>query len=118
MDISHGVVSAWMHGLDPADTLEINSKLERFHADMKQNPRLLEAVIDTNLLRNQHRLLFSMIPDENYNKSLLDEEAERLKTKLQQLSPSDKERIYKEGLELLQAQDSIQGLLHITLKCK
>jgi Zn-dependent M16 (insulinase) family peptidase len=76
---------------------------------MKQNPRLLQHVISSNLLDNPHRLLFSMSPDDGYNKSLLEEEQQRLQAKLSALSATDKERIFQEGLELAKAQDSIQG---------
>lgn len=54
-----------------------------------------------------------MKPDAAFNQQLQEEESNRLAVKVNALTASDKERIYREGIELQQLQNSKQSRFHM-----
>lgn len=49
------------------------------------------------LQNNQHKLTLSMKPDDKYSEKQMQLEAEKLKQKVNSLSPEDKQQIYEKG---------------------
>ena len=51
-----------------------------------------------------------MIPDNEFSNRLATEEVNRLAEKIKELTPSDKDDIYRKGLELISKQEFKEGI--------
>lgn len=45
-----GLIYSWIHDADPIDSLQATKYLERFNQEIKQNPRLLQDLIEKHFL--------------------------------------------------------------------
>ncbi|KAM9091335.1 presequence protease, mitochondrial isoform 5-T5 [Megaptera novaeangliae] len=99
------IASCWNHDGDPVELLKLGSQVARFRKCLEENPKFLQEKVKQYFKNNQHKLTLSMKPDDKYSEKQMQLETEKLKQKVNSLSPEDKQQIYEKGLEL-QAQQS------------
>ncbi|TKC33751.1 hypothetical protein EI555_021081 [Monodon monoceros] len=99
------VASCWNHDGDPVELLKLGSQVAHFRKCLEENPKFLQEKVKQYFKNNQHKLTLSMKPDNKYSEKQMQLETEKLKQKVNSLSPEDKQQIYEKGLEL-QAQQS------------
>uniref|UniRef100_A0A668AUX1 Pitrilysin metalloproteinase 1 n=1 Tax=Myripristis murdjan TaxID=586833 RepID=A0A668AUX1_9TELE len=102
------IASCWNHDGDPVELLQINDSVTKFRQALKENPRFLQDKVQHYFKENTHRLTLSMSPDEAYRDNQAKAEEEKLQTKIQTLSDSNRKEIYEKGLELLASQSKTQ----------
>ena len=112
MNLSHGLMSAWMHGADPIEHLQINKHVERLRQELSGDGQkeFFQRKIRQYFMENQHRLTFIMHPDSKFADELRQEEEQRLKSKVDQLTQEDRKRILEYGKTLAKLQDTKQDL--------
>ncbi|KAL0099195.1 hypothetical protein PUN28_020044 [Cardiocondyla obscurior] len=104
LNMLFNLTSLWNHNGDLIQALRINDAMKKFTSRMKEDPKYLQSLIETYLRNNNHKLMLTMSPDENYERNKIHAEQELLKTKLEELSAEEKEQIYKNGKILLAEQ--------------
>uniref|UniRef100_A0AAG5DBF9 Presequence protease, mitochondrial n=1 Tax=Anopheles atroparvus TaxID=41427 RepID=A0AAG5DBF9_ANOAO len=94
----------WNHNGDLIWAMNVSESVRKLRKNMEANPKYLQHKVEYYFRNNKHRLTMTMSPDESYDKQLLDAEQKNLQQKVTHLNDSDKERIYREGIELSEAQ--------------
>ncbi|XP_044770958.1 presequence protease, mitochondrial isoform X6 [Neomonachus schauinslandi] len=94
------IASCWNHDGDPVELLKLGSQVARFRQCLKENPQFLQEKVKQYFKNNPHKLTLSMTPDDKYPEKQAWMETEKLKQKVDSLSPKDKQQIYEKGLEL------------------
>ncbi|XP_072605744.1 presequence protease, mitochondrial isoform X2 [Vulpes vulpes] len=102
------IASCWNHDGDPVQLLKLGSLVARFRQCLKENPRFLQEKVKQYFKNNPHKLTLSMTPDDKYPEKQAQMETEKLKQKVNSLSPKDKQQIYEKGLELQDQQSRPQ----------
>jgi presequence protease len=95
------IVSAWTHGTDLSNVLDIDARLENF------DPDGLKKLIRKHLLENKRGIDFVMKPEAQYNENIKKEEVAKIEDFIQTLNPFDKEQIKLDN-ELLGKEQSEQ----------
>ncbi|MBN2416137.1 insulinase family protein [bacterium] len=95
-------VSGWWYADDPFLSLEWEGPLA--HVKAALDTTLLEEVIKTEILGNQHAVLAAMMPKANLVAEKAAEEAKELAAYYATLSDADKEALVKETEELMEYQ--------------
>ncbi len=97
--------AGWFHGGDPEKTLKFDADLERLRAELSQGP-FFENRIKKYFLDNTHRVLFTLVPDQQ----LEQQENERVAAELDRIradmSRSTLEQIIEDAKTLKQLQES------------
>lgn len=115
------IVPNWINGMNPVKALKVENILNRFKEDYKENGlQMFADMLESTLLnKDAPQFKFTMVPDENFNSSLVEEEHKRLAEKTKNLDEQDKETIYKRGMKLLekqQEQEDVSVLPTLTIK--
>ena len=109
-----GLIYSWIHGSDPIDQLQVTKYLERFHQEMKTNPKLLQETVEKYFLvstfggirlnhriffsflqKNNHKLITTMNIDEEYAEKKKEREAELCQKLIAKCE--DKQTVYRKG---------------------
>ncbi|KAB0403135.1 hypothetical protein E2I00_018027, partial [Balaenoptera physalus] len=91
------IASCWNHDGDPVELLKLGSQVARFRKCLEENPKFLQEKVKQYFKNNQHKLTLSMKPDDKYSEKQMQLEIEKLKQKVNSLSPEDKQQIYEKG---------------------
>lgn len=110
IDLLFGITSLWNHDGDLIDALKISEYVSSFRKRINDNPRYLQQTVEQYFKCNNHHLVLTMSPDENYETSIKQKETECLQRKLSALSDEDKSRIYEDGLKLRAEQKKQEDL--------
>uniref|UniRef100_A0A8C8X2P7 Pitrilysin metalloproteinase 1 n=1 Tax=Panthera leo TaxID=9689 RepID=A0A8C8X2P7_PANLE len=102
------IAPCWNHDGDPVDLLKLGSQVARFRQCLRENPGFLQEKVKQYFKNNPHKLTLSMKPDDKYFEKQTQKETEKLKQKIDSLSPKDKKQIYEKGLELQTQQSKAQ----------
>lgn len=105
LDRSWDVLTAWVYDSDPLLFLEQQGVWERLEARLHQNPRLLEEVIERELLHNPHCLRLELAEDGDWVDSCREQSRQKLAEILQGLSMDERARIVAEKEELKHFQE-------------
>ncbi|XP_035785600.1 presequence protease, mitochondrial-like [Anopheles albimanus] len=97
----------WNHDGDLIRAMNVSELVRTLREHMAANPKYLQRKVEYYFRNNRHRLTMTMSPDEEYDRRFLESERQILQQKVAQLNESDRERIYREGLELSEAQKSV-----------
>nr|XP_004409406.2 PREDICTED: presequence protease, mitochondrial [Odobenus rosmarus divergens] len=100
LTLTSHIASCWNHDGDPVELLKLGSQVARFRQCLKENPQFLQEKVKQYFKNNPHKLTLSMTPDDKYPEKQARMETEKLKQKVDCLSPKDKQQIYEKGLEL------------------
>ncbi|XP_049480444.1 presequence protease, mitochondrial isoform X3 [Panthera uncia] len=102
------IAPCWNHDGDPVELLKLGSQVARFRQCLRENPGFLQEKVKQYFKNNPHKLTLSMKPDDKYFEKQTQKETEKLKQKIDSLSPKDKKQIYEKGLELQTQQSKAQ----------
>lgn len=95
----------WNHVANPIELLQINKDIDRFKTEI-QNPEYLKAKVKQYFVENQHQLVLTMSPKENYleeKQQTLDELEKQL---VDNLSEEAKARVTEQGKILAEQQST------------
>ncbi|XP_065906804.1 presequence protease, mitochondrial-like isoform X4 [Dysidea avara] len=112
------VMPTWNHDGDPVPNLMVNSRVDEFK-ELLKSPTFLQEKIQQYFLDNKHHLTLVMTPEDNYEAQQTALESDKRDKVVGSLSASEKEELYKKGLELLDDQNSPPDIeclptLHVT----
>jgi Zn-dependent M16 (insulinase) family peptidase len=99
----------WLHGGDPAKVLKFDADLKKIHLALAQGP-FFEDQIKKYFLNNSHRVLLTLMPDqemEHKEAARCEIELEKIK---QKLSPAAIKKIKQDSQALLRLQESVEDL--------
>ncbi len=101
-----GIAGSWFHGGDPVKTIRLDEDLERLNRELEKGP-FFENLIRKHFLDNPHRVLFTLVPDQEQEERENRRVAEKLERIRAGLSESDIEKIREENktLEAMQASE-------------
>lgn len=110
LQLLYGTLPIWNHDGNVLDSMCVSEKIDKFKNKLSDQPNYLQSLVDKYLLNNKHKLVMTMSPENNYEELRIENEEKLLKEKLAPLTDSDKENIYKQGLELREQQDAVQDI--------
>lgn len=110
LQLLYGTLPIWNHDGNILDSMCVGEKIEKFKKKLTNQPNYLQLLVEKYLLNNKHKLIITMSPENNYEELRKENEEKLLQEKLSLLSTTDKDRIYSQGLELRQQQDTIQDV--------
>ncbi|XP_047599401.1 presequence protease, mitochondrial isoform X1 [Lutra lutra] len=108
LSLTSYIASCWNHDGDPVELLQLGGQVARLRQCLKENPHFLQEKVKQYFKNNPHKLTLSMTPDDKYPEKQAQMETEKLKEKVDSLSPKDKQQIYEKGLELQTQQSQPQ----------
>lgn len=103
LNLLFNLTPLWNHEGDVIEAMKIGKCLDKFKENLK-NPKYLQERVKHYFQSNNHKLILTMTPDESYEENIIKKEDELLKTTVSRLSEDDKQNIYKQGLQLAEAQ--------------
>lgn len=103
------VTPLWNHNGDVIKTMHVSKTMQQLRDNLK-NPTYLQEKLKFYFQDNGHKLVMTMSPDLKYEETFNAKEKEVLDEKVAQLTDADRERIYKEGLELSECQKRKEDL--------
>ncbi|KAK9504632.1 hypothetical protein O3M35_010922 [Rhynocoris fuscipes] len=106
----YAITPVWNHGGNVLNVIKVNEKVLKFRKSIADNPQYLQDFVAENIKENNHRLILSMSPEEDFEQEQVAREAEILKQKLSSLGTVHKDAIYSQGLDLVREQESIQDV--------
>ncbi|XP_060808633.1 presequence protease, mitochondrial [Amyelois transitella] len=109
LNVLFNLMSLWNHNGPILGALKVNDLLTRLKQDL-MNPAYVKDAIEKHFILNNHKLTMTMTPDPKFDDIFTDAEAKLLKSKTKALTEEDRERIYKEGIELSKAQKKEENL--------
>lgn len=89
-----GLTSAWNHDTEVLTALDIGKQFEELKRNL-QDSTYLQRKMKEYFKDNNHRLTTKLLPDEAYEDKLKQHEDELLKEKVNKLSETDREEIFK-----------------------
>lgn len=110
LHLLYGTLPIWNHDGNILDSMCVSNKIDEFKKKLTNHPNHLQSLVDKYLLNNNHKLVMTMSPVNNYEELRKENEEKLLKEKLAPLSDADKNNIYQQGLELRQQQDAVQDI--------
>lgn len=110
LQLLESVVPNWVNEIDPFKVLAFDEIIEEFKKEYKDsNGKLFQNLIKEYLL-GKPIFKFIMKPNEKFTECVLQEEAQRLSKKTNNLSDEDKETIFQNGLKLAEEQSKKEDL--------
>ena len=94
---------ACIHNDDPLNILDLDNAFNIIKERLEQD-NYIESLIEKNLINNNHKLNYSLIPDTNFNKKNDDRIYEKIRNKTRNLTEDDKNKI----IDLAQALETRQ----------
>jgi Zn-dependent M16 (insulinase) family peptidase len=99
----------WLHGGQPARILQFEQDIERLRRELSKGG-FLEERLRRYFIDNPHRVLFTLVPDQQMEARESERESERLAAIRARLSPSDLQTIRQQAEALKQLQESEEDL--------
>lgn len=96
----------WNHNGDLIKSMNVSALVQQLRDNLRRDPKYLQSKVEFYFANNKHRLTMTMSPDEQYEKKFNESERNNLKAKVDRLTDQDRERIFKEGLQLSEEQKS------------
>ncbi|KAE9545533.1 hypothetical protein AGLY_001076 [Aphis glycines] len=110
LQLLYGTLPVWNHDGNILDSMCVSEKIDEFKKKLSNQPNYLQSLVDKYLLNNNHKLVMTMSPENNFEELRKENEDKLLKEKLALLSDVDKENIYVQGLNLRKQQDATQDV--------
>lgn len=101
-----GISGPWFHGGDPVKAIRLDEDLERLNRELEKGP-FFENLIRKHFLDNPHRVLFTLVPDQEKEEKEKQRVAEELERRRAHLTEADIRNIREENsaLEAMQASE-------------
>ncbi|XP_073995369.1 presequence protease, mitochondrial isoform X1 [Rhodnius prolixus] len=106
----YAITPVWNHEGSVLNVMKVNEKVMKFKKSLADNPLYLQDVVQEYLKDNNHRLILTMSPEEEFEQQQIMKEADVLKVKINGLSPHQKDNVYSQGLELVKEQEAVQDV--------
>ncbi len=90
----------WLHGCEPAATLEFTPLLQRLRERLEREPRLFEELIESYLLENPHRSTVTIRPEPGLDERRREQERAELDQRAARLGETERAAIEAEQQEL------------------
>jgi presequence protease len=87
----------WVHGIDPVASLEFDSVMAGVKSRLAGDPKLLEGIIQRELVANPHRVTLVVRPDRSQEQRDTDSERARVAEALRGLAPQEKARLVSDA---------------------
>lgn len=110
LNLAMAINSPWNHGVNPTLCLKVTEHVKTFKEKMNADSKYLQKKVKEYFLDNTHQLVIEMSPDEKYEQTLAEKEQQLLEQTIAKLNDKDRDKIFKTGLDLIQAQDAEQDL--------
>lgn len=104
LNLLFSVTAAWNHDAEILNSMNIEKLFEQLKIDIASSPKFLQTKIANYFQKNKHNVTVRMIPDPEYDEKLTKQENQLLAEKIQQLSKSDKEQLFRITNELSKEQ--------------
>lgn len=92
------------HNGDVIKAMSLSEQINQLKENIKANPKYLQEKVQQYFKDNNHRLVLTMSPDEDYELKFFQRETSNLETKVKALSEDDKARVFEEGKSLAKIQ--------------
>ena len=99
-------LATWLHEGDPIEPLAFDGPLAEIRAQLKQDPRTFEKLIQEHLIDNPHRVTVILKPDPELGKLKEAAEAERLGDIRQKMSLDELQAVIADTQELKRRQET------------
>lgn len=99
-------VGAWIYDQDPYRALKWEEPLAHLKQRLASGEDVFGPLIHKFLLNNTHRVVLTMLPDQQLGQQVEAEEAARLEAKRGSMTPEDIEAVVKSTLELKERQET------------
>ncbi|XP_045508225.1 presequence protease, mitochondrial [Colias croceus] len=109
LNVLFNLMPLWNHNGPMLKALKVNELLDNLKANL-MNPQYVKDIIEKYFIANNHKLIMTMEPDPKFDDIFNEAEAKLLQSKVKELTPEKREEIYKDGLELSEAQKKVQNL--------
>ncbi|KAI5643731.1 peptidase m16C associated domain-containing protein [Phthorimaea operculella] len=109
LNVLFNLMPIWIHNGDIISAMKINTLLSQLKTNLR-NPQYVKNVIEKYFINNNHKLIMTMQPDPKFDDIFNEAEAKLLKSKVDALTPEQKEQVYKDGIELSKAQKKQEDL--------
>lgn len=117
LNLLYNLMPMWNHDGNIINLMKINQALQNFKNQIQNNPGYLQSLVEEYLLKNNHKLILTMSPIENYEEKINLVENELLKAKLDILTPQEIDKIFEDGKILLKEQEKQEDITALpTLK--
>ncbi|EAT35563.1 AAEL012278-PA [Aedes aegypti] len=97
----------WNHNGDLIKSMNVSELVQQLRDNLARDPKYLQKKVEYYFRHNTHRLTMTMSPDEQYDRKFNESERLNLVGKTEKLSKDDRERIFKEGVQLSEEQKSV-----------
>ncbi|MCD6184631.1 MAG: insulinase family protein [Deltaproteobacteria bacterium] len=101
--------SIWFHGGEAEDVLQFNSRIERIRRETA-NGQFFEKLLKKYFLNNNHRVLFTLVPDQEKTAGETARVASELEKIMANLTANDLESIKQDAADLKKLQDTQEDL--------
>ncbi|CAI5739620.1 unnamed protein product [Hyaloperonospora brassicae] len=109
LQLMHGISSAWAHGGDIIDNLQLNPLLERLNEEMTRDPKYIETYVRDYFMRDDLReVQILMLPSEDFVRNQELSERENLAATLLEQVNTDLDRIAEATAQLERHQQKEQ----------
>lgn len=110
LGLLNSIVPTWVNGLDPIKSLEVESILSKFKQDYEENgTQIFNNLLEDFVFNPEvEKFKFTMKPDENFNKKLIEREETITNEMVKTLDDEDKKMLYESGLQLSEKQKEEQ----------
>ncbi|XP_034946159.1 presequence protease, mitochondrial [Chelonus insularis] len=110
MNLLFNLTSLWNHDGNLIESMRINKAIENFRMQLQQDSTYLNKLVEKYLKNNQHQLVLTMSPDDEYESKLKTAEEKLLQSKLKEFSSKELDQIYNNGLILRKDQEKEENL--------
>lgn len=112
-----GLTALWNHDGDVVKALKVEDRVSQLRRSLDENPHHLQDKVLKYMKSNTHRLTLTMSPDEDFETNQNKAEQEILHTKLNALSPKDKELLFDQGLKLCEEKEKVEDISCLPTLC-
>ena len=116
MNLLFNLTPLWNHDGDILRSMRINESMKILSERLKVEPKYLNELARNYLIKNNHRLILTMSPEDCYDSRQCEAEAKLLKSKIDDLSSEELEKVYEDGLALQADQAKSEPEVLPTLK--
>lgn len=108
LGVAQNLMQDWIHGCNPIDLLQVNTKIESF-SNLYKKGNFFESLIQECLLDNPRALSLTMTPDPSFSSELLLREQQKLEKIRSNLSEGQVNEIIRVSTLLQKSQATKEG---------
>lgn len=110
MNLLFSLTSIWNHDGDLIESMKINKSIKSLTEKIENNPKYLNNLVEKYFLKNTHKLVLTMSPEEDYDVKFSMAEEKVLNDKLKECTEEEREKIFEAGKFLRAEQEKKEDL--------